>query len=75
LLVGLSGGEISELGVVSVSALERSSESSANLSKTLLVESDDNVLVAMMSKPLCTISHVSCVENPGSQPLVRRERN
>ena len=47
LLVGLSGGEISELGVVSVSALERSSESSPYLSNTLSVESDDFVLLAM----------------------------
>jgi hypothetical protein len=62
LLVGLSGGEISELGVVFVSALDRSSESSANLSETLSVEFDDIVLVAM-GRMLVIMAHVACSNN------------
>lgn len=66
LLVGLSGGEISEHVVVSVSALDRSSESSANLSETLSVEFDDIVLVGM-GRMLGIISHIAwsnCVSQP-----------
>ena len=58
MLVGLSGGEISEHAVVSVSAVDRSSESSANLSETLSVEFDDIVLVAM-GRMLGIISHIA----------------
>jgi hypothetical protein len=58
LLVGLSGGEISEHAVVSVAALDRSSKSSANLSETLSVEFDDIVLVAM-GRMLGIISHIA----------------
>lgn len=60
LLVGLSGGESSELGVVSVSALDRSSGSSLKLSKTLSVESDDIVLVAIDRISAGPVSNALC---------------
>jgi hypothetical protein len=48
LLIGLSGGDSSELGVVFVFGLERSSESSATLSKTgslICISGDSDILV------------------------------
>ena len=45
LAIGLSGGDSSELGVVSALGLERSSESSAVLSKTESLTGDSDIVV------------------------------